>query len=49
MSQQTNNKIFFRYFAKHDCRTYFCSKKNKNNFEYDTIDNEKIHLHTLFF
>ena len=48
MSQQANNEIFFRHFAKHDCRTCFCSKKNKNNLEYNTINNEKIYLHILF-
>ena len=49
MSQQANNEEFFRHFAMHDCRTCFCSKKNRNNFDFDTIDNDRTHLHTLFF
>ena len=49
MSQQANNKKNLRYFATHNCRICFCLKKNKSNFDFDTINNNKTYLHTLFF
>lgn len=48
MPQQADNGGFFRHSAKHGCRTCFCSKEDRGNLEYDTIDNGRTHLHTLF-
>ena len=46
MSQQADNGEFSRYNAKRNCCTYLCFKIEKENFQYDIINNDRYHRTT---
>ena len=47
MSQQVDNVGFMRYIARINCRTYYCSKEERGNLEYDIRANNRYHEDTL--
>ena len=47
MLEMTNNENFVHHSAQKDCRSCFCFKNFRENLNFDTMKNDRIHLETL--
>ena len=47
MPQQVSNDEFFHHFARRECRSCYCLKKERENLEYDVIVDERYHREVI--